>query len=183
MFTTEKPKKKAKKKQMLTSQLKETYLNTFPKESTIIINKIKALNYSIIIIIHIFVYIACTWIHYYIYSIISNKYNINTSRLVAKNSKVWKISIWIDKHSIKFWTFLLTFNTVIQSFDKTFWFMMKHHQTRFGYKRISSSADGQRGQTGFIFYYNLVKKKKKRQFWFKSKTISITSQSLKEIFF
>lgn len=60
---------------------------------------------------------------------------------------------------MKFWTFLLTFNTVIQSFDKTFWFMMKHHQTRFGYKRISSSADGQRGQTGFIFYYNLVKKR------------------------
>ena len=37
--------------------------------------------------------------------------------------------------------------------------MMKHHETRFGYKRISSSADGQRGQTGFIFDYNLVKKK------------------------
>ena len=43
----------------------------------------------------------------------------------------WYTEYRTDKCSIKFWTFAVTFilNTAIQSFHKTYWFIMMYHQT------------------------------------------------------
>ena len=48
-----------------------------------------------------------------------------------------------DKHSITIWTFAvtLTLNTAIQYSHQTFWLKMMYHQTKFGWKGISSSED------------------------------------------